>query len=154
MKYEKTQIGWLMIVLVTIVIAILTILYLKKIGNHPLPLNVYIILTGIFVLVLLVFYKLKISVDNSGIHIIYGVGLVHIKINPEKINQVSTVKTPWYSGFGIRITEKGMLYNIQGHDAVEISYLEGTTKTVQIGSDDAIMLKQFIEKAYNVKGTL
>jgi hypothetical protein len=151
MKYEKAQTGWFIIVLFSTVIAILTICYLMNIGSRPLPLDVYIILATIFILLLLVFYRLKIRVDNSAIHIIYGIGLVHIRINPEKINQVTIVKTPWYSGLGIRITEKGMLYNIQGQNAVEISYLKGEVKTVQIGSNDALALKQFIENTYNVK---
>lgn len=151
MKYEKVQTGWIIIVLFSVVILSLTICYLMKIGNHPLPGGVYIILTAIFVLVLLLFYRLKITVDNSGIHVIYGIGLVNIKINPEKINQVTIVKTPWYTGLGIRITDRGMLYNIQGQYAVEISYVKGKVKTVQVGSNDALALKQFIEKKYNVK---
>lgn len=122
-----------------------------KIGNNPLTLNVYIIFTSIFVLVLLIFYRLKIRVDNSGIHIIYGIGLIHIKIKPEKINHVRVVATPWYYGLGIRVTDKGMLYNIQGTNAIEISYTKGNIKTVQIGSNDALILKQFIDKIYNVK---
>ena len=154
MKYEKAQIGWLMIVLFSIVSINLTICYLMKIGNRPLPLDVYIILMSIIVLVLLVFYRLKIRVDNLGIHIIYGIGLVYININPEKINHVRVVKTPWYSGLGIRVTGKGMLYNIQGSHAIEISYVKGNIKTVQIGSNDALGLKQFIEKTYNVKEPL
>ncbi len=40
-----------------------------KIGNHPLPFEVYIILATLFIVVLLIFYRLKIRVDNSGIHI-------------------------------------------------------------------------------------
>lgn len=151
MKYEKAQTGWFMIVLFSVVIVNITICYVLKIGNHPLPLNVYIILATIFVLVLLTFYRLKIRVDNSGIHIIYGIGLVHIRINPKKINRVTIVKTRWYSGLGIRITDKGMLYNIQGQNAVEICYVKGKIKTVQVGTNDAQALKQFIEKTYNVE---
>lgn len=150
MKYEKIQIGWLMIIILSLLIINLTISYLMKIGDNPLPFTAFIPIIAIFILVLLVFYSLKIRVDNSGIHIIYGIGLVHIKINPEKINQVRIVKTPWYYGWGIRFTGKGMLYNIQGQDAIEISYSKGKNKTVLIGSNDAIALKDFIEKKYNV----
>ncbi len=150
MTYEKTQTGWLTIFIFSIVMVNLTVCYILEIGTSPLPLEVYLILMSIFALLLLVFYRLKIKVDGSGIHIVYGIGLIHIKIEPEKINRVTVVKTPWYAGFGIRITEKGMLYNIQGLNAVEISYLKGTNKTVQIGSNDALGLKHFLEKAYPV----
>jgi hypothetical protein len=151
MKYEKVQIGWFMIILFSIIIISLTICYLMKIGDSPLPLKVYLTLIISFVLVLLTFYRLKIRVDDSGIHIIYGIGLVNVMIKPEKINLVSVIKTSWFSGFGIRITENGMLYNIQGENAIEISYeLNGKNKNVQVGTNDVLALKEFIEKKYNV----
>jgi hypothetical protein len=152
MKYEKVQIGWFMILLFSIIIISLTICYLMKIGDSPLPLKVYLTLIISLVLVLLTFYRLKIRVDDSGINIIYGIGLVNVMIKPEKINLVSVIKTSWFSGFGIRITENGMLYNIQGQNAIEISYeLKGKNKTVQIGSNDILALKEFIERKYKVR---
>ena len=111
-----------------------------------MPLELHLVLMLVFILVLLTFYKLTIRVDHLGIHILYGIGLVHIKISPERINWVKVIKTPWYYGYGIRLTEKGMLYNIQGKTAVEISYFKKTNKTVQIGSNDASGLKHFIEE--------
>ena len=154
MRYEKIQTGWIIIILISIIICSLTICYFMKIGSKPLSLIGYVISTAIFVLVLLVFYRLKVRVDNLGIHIIYGIGLVHIIIKPEKVNYVRIVKTPLSSGLGIRITEKGMLYNIQGQDTVEISFLREQSKIVRIGSNDAFALKAFIEKKYNVNQPL
>ncbi len=156
MKYEKTQTGWLLIAIISLVMMSLTIGYLTKLGTNPLSLMGYVILMAILIFVLLMFYKLKIRVDDLGIHVIYGFGLIHIKINPEKVNQVKIVKTPWYYGFGIRFIGRGMLYNIQGPHAVEIAYSKGTSKgkTVLIGSDDTIALKDAIEKRYNVSEPL
>lgn len=149
MKYEKVQTGWFMIIIFSFIIVCLTISYLLKIGDNPLPTMAFIPMILLFVIFFLIFYRLKIRVDDSGIHIIYGIGLIHIKINPGEIIQIKIVKTPWLYGLGIRITEKGMLYNIQGGDAVEISYFNGKSKTVLIGSNDAIALKDFIEKKYS-----
>lgn len=134
MKYEKTQIGWLMILIFSLIIIQLTLAYCYQLGDNPLPLGAFIALSLLFILLLLVFYRLKIRVDSSGIHVIYGIGLIHININPQEIYQVSAVKTPWFYGLGIRFTGKGMLYNIQGFHAVEIYYLDGKKKTVLIGS--------------------
>lgn len=149
MKYEKVQTGWFMIIIFSLIIVCLTISYLMKIGDNSLPTIVFIPMIVSFIIFFLIFYRLKIRVDDSGIHIIYGIGLIHIKIKPEKVNQVGVVKTPLYYGLGIRITEKGMLYNIQGRDAVQVSYFKGKDKTVLIGSNDAIALKDFIEEKYS-----
>jgi hypothetical protein len=151
MIYEKVQTGWFLIILFSIIICSVTLCYLLELGNKPLSLTGYIISTTILASVLLVFFRLKVKVDDLGIHIVYGIGLVHILIKPEEINYVSVVKTPFTSGLGIRMTEKGMLYNVQGLDAVEISFFEGKSKIVQIGSNDAVSLKAFIEQKYNIK---
>lgn len=148
MKYEKTQTGWLMIVIFSLIIIQLTLAYLYQLGDKPLPLGVFIALALLFIVLLLCFYQLKIRVDQYGIHVIYGIGLIHIKINPQKIYNVSVIKTPWYYGLGIRFTGKGMLYNIQGLNAIEISYLDGKQKTALVGSNEPELLKAFIEKEY------
>lgn len=149
MKYQRTQVGWWMIALMTLIIVNVTLDYFLKFGNRPLPLSAYLILLFVFISVFLIFYKLKIVVDQSTIHIVYGVGFVHIKIKPETIHSVKVVKVPWMYGWGIRFTNKGMLYNIQGRRAVELYYrTNGKEKRVWIGSDDPASLKDFIEKAY------
>lgn len=149
MKYQKTQIGWWMIGLLSMIIIHLTLDYFLKFGNRPLPLSAYLVLLFVFVIVLLIFYNLKIVVDQSTIHIVYGIGLVHFKIKPEIIHSVKVVKVPWIYGWGIRFTSKGMLYNIQGRKAVELLYRRnGKEKRVLIGSGDPESLKDFIEKTY------
>ncbi|MEQ7799955.1 hypothetical protein ABDJ41_09075 [Pedobacter sp. ASV1-7] len=150
MKYEKVQIGWGMILIFSIVVICLTISYLMKIGDNPLPTKVFVPIIASFILFILIFYRLKIRVDDEGIHIIYGIGLIHIKINPLEIIQIKIIKTSLSQGLGIRITEKGMLYNIQGRDAIEMTYFNGKSKTVLIGSKDTIALKEFIEKKYSL----
>lgn len=148
MKYQSTQTGWLMIIVFSLTIALITLSYLLEFGDNPLPFSVYIILLFVFIAVLLVYYRLKIVVDGTKINVIYGIGLVHFKIKPEVIHSVKVVKVLWIYGLGIRYTSKGMLYNIQGRNAVEISYQDGKEKTVLIGCKEPIELKGFIEKAF------
>lgn len=150
MKYQSTQTGWLMIIVFSLAIIHITLSYLLEFGDHPLPFSVYVILLLVFIAVLLVFYRLKIVVDESKINVIYGIGLVHFKLTPEVVHSVKIVKVPWVYGLGIRYTSKGMLYNIQGRNAVEISYWDGKEKTVMIGCKEPIELKSFIEKAFHV----
>lgn len=151
MKYESNQTGWFFITIILAVLIVVTTGYYYQLGNNPLPTNVFQLLLFVFILILINFYKLKIRVDDTGINILYGIGLIHIKLQPGSITSVQTVKTSWLYGFGIRITLKGMLYNIQGRDAVRISYVEdGKSKTVTIGSEDPDKLKTFLEKKYKV----
>jgi hypothetical protein len=150
MKYEKNQTGWVLVILFSLIILNLTIAYLKQSGSNPLPLNAFVALLVLFLTAILIFYRLKIRVDNSGLHVIYGIGLVHVRINPEKVFDVRIVKSPWYYGLGIRFTPKGMLYNVQGLTAVRLSYLQGENKTVTIGSNDPERLKKVLEHKYSL----
>ncbi len=150
MRYEKKQIGWLAVIVFSIIILNITVAYLKQTGSNPLPLNAFIILLVIFSTALLIFFRLKIKVDDHGIHLIYGIGLVHININPENVFDARIVKSPWYYGLGIRYAKRGMLYNIQGLTAVRLTYFEGKPKTVTIGSNDPENLKKVLEDKYGL----
>ncbi len=150
MIYEKSQIGWALVVIFTLIIINITVAYLKQYGNNPLAFNAFIVLVVLFSTALLTFYKLTIRVDQAGVHVIYGMGLVHIKINPEKVLDVRVVKSPWYHGLGIRFTPAGMLYNIHGLTAVRLTYFKGKTKRVTIGSNDPENLKKVLEDKYGL----
>lgn len=150
MKYEKSQTGWFMVGIFLLIFIHLTIAYYFQLGNKPLSTTAFATLVVVFIIILLCFYRLKICVDDVGIHIIYGIGLIRIKIAPTKVVQVKIVRNPWYFGWGIRFTNKGMLYNIQGSSAVEISYIDGKNKTVRIGTDDPLALKEFLERKYEI----
>lgn len=150
MTYDRTQVGWLVINLMVLVILVMSAAYLSQWGTRPLPLYGFIILATVFCFFLLMFFKMRIRINDQGIHIIYGIGLVHIRIKPERIQRAEIVRVPWYYGLGIRVTPRGMLYSIQGLDAVEIEYLKGSRKRVLLGSDDCRNLKNFIDNKYRV----
>jgi hypothetical protein len=150
MKYDHTQTGWLMVNIMGLSIFIITLAYLNRWGSQPIPGWGFMVMVALFVLVTSLFYKLRIRIDNEAIHIIYGIGLIHIRIRPERVDRVRVVRNPWYYGLGIRFTPRGMLYNIQGRDAVEIEYFRGISRRVCIGSDDSRNLKRFIERKYGV----
>ncbi|WP_353134131.1 hypothetical protein [Pseudopedobacter sp.] len=151
MKYESNQTGWLFIILISATVIVITFSYYLQLGDNPLSMNSLRLALFVFILILINFYKLKIRVDDTGINILYGIGLIHIKIQPDAMVSVQTVKTSWLSGFGIRITFNGMLYNIQGRDAVRINYFQdGKSKTLTIGSKEPDKLKVFLERKYKV----
>ena len=149
MTYERTQIGWWFSVNLILVIIAISLAYYFQIGDRPLP-SVFQLVVFVLILILINFYKLKLKVDQTGINILYGIGLVHIKIQPERIESVKPIKTKWITGFGIRITMNGMLYNIQGREAVKITYYKnGSLETVNIGCENAMELATFLNKKYH-----
>lgn len=80
----------------------------------------------------------------------YGIGLIRIRFKIDKLEATQIIKTPWYYGLGIRVTPKGMLYNIQGSKAVEIKYLgNGKSKSVMIGTAEPELLVKALEDNFN-----
>lgn len=150
MKYDNTQMGWLILNLMGLIVFFITIAYVNRWGNQPIPTWGFIFMVVLFVLIASLFYKLRIRIDEEAIHIVYGIGLIHIRIKPQRVDRVRVVRNPWYYGMGIRLTPRGMLYSIQGMDAVEIEYFKGISKRVRIGSDDCLNLKRFLEQKYNL----
>jgi hypothetical protein len=156
MTYNKSQIGWTMIAVFTLIPLQISYSFFKQ-GQTQLPLSVYIILMIVMIAVLLNFYKLTIKADQSTIQVIFGIGLLNFKIRPKKILKMEMVKTPWYYGLGIRVTPKGMLYNVHGLQAVEITYLDAKNfnsagmKTVMIGTRDPQNLLGYLESEYRGK---
>src|SRR5690606_26802235 len=149
MKYENVQIGWFFIAVMLLVMLSITVGYYYQLGDNPLPANVFQLLIFIFSLVILNFYRLKIKIDETGINLLYGIGLIHININPDSVEHIKVVRTSWLAGFGIRITLKGVLYNIQSRDAVQLAYTkEGKNKTVSIGCRNPEEMKAVLQRRY------
>ena len=96
------------------------------------------------------FYKLTVELSDSTLKLTYGIGLIRIKFKIDELLQTNIIRTPWYYGLGIRITPKGMLYNIQGLKAIKIDYTSsGKRKSVMIGTPEPDQLKKALE--YNWK---
>lgn len=149
MKYKKTQIGWLSILIFAPVIFLLYMVYAYQWGNYPIPFIALILITSLFVIICAMFYKLTIEMHGSALMIIYGIGLIRIKINIDELKHVESIKTPWYYGLGIRITPEGMLYNIKGLKAVKIEYTsKGKNKVVMIGTAEPERLIQALEENF------
>ena len=149
MEYRKSQIGWLLIGLFSAVSIFIVLDYLNQWGTKPLTRIPFLIILSIQILVLLLFYKLTIIVKQSVLILVYGIGLIRISISIEKLLEVESIKIPWYYGLGIRITPKGMLYNIQGLNALKLVYQKkGNLKTVMLGTPEPEVLKRYLESHF------
>ena len=153
MNYQRSQTGWIMIILFTLIPVQISYSYFKQ-GPAQLPTSVYIVLMTIMIGVLLTFYKLKVTADQSAIRISFGIGLIKFNLKPLKLRKIEIITVPWYYGLGIRMTPQGMLYNVHGSKAVRITYQEDTAqnpaneKTVTIGTDDPQGLHDYLQSQY------
>ena len=137
MKYEKSQIGWVMISVFGTLLSLLIIIRLTLWDSTQLPDSLFIIAISVSFLFLLLFYKLKIKIEAREIQVIFGIGVVKIKIKPQEISNVETIKVPWWYGWGIRLTPKGWLYNVNGNRAVYFNYMsDEKAKRVMLGTED------------------
>jgi hypothetical protein len=131
--YQKTQFG--KITAISLVSALLIIGYFGVYySNFPSLLLVALVLFGILLLSLILFYKLTVIVDDHNIQIIFGIGLIKKRFNLKDINSCRSVKNRWYYGLGIRLTPHGWLYSVSGLRAVEILMKDG--KKYRIGTND------------------
>ena len=151
--YKKSQYGWLLIVVVMGVLIFLFLSYLYQWGDNPIPFLPFLLITLLFVVVFVLFYKLTIEISGSKLRLIYGTGIVRFVFTIDQLNRVEAIKTPWYWGLGIRITPKGMLYSIQGLSAVRLEFMsKGRHKKVMVGTPEPEKLAQRLKESFGQKG--
>lgn len=96
-------------------------------------------------MVLILFYKLDIQVNDQNLKFGFGIGLIHRSIPLNQIIEAKAVKNPLWSGWGIRMHPAYTLYNVSGFDAVELT-LKGKRRKVRIGTNVAQELSQYINE--------
>ncbi|SEB05067.1 hypothetical protein SAMN05443550_10964 [Pedobacter hartonius] len=79
---KNSQTGWIMIGLFLLISIQITDSFLRF-GTSHLPLGAFISLMALMIAVILTFFRLTIKADEKCIHVIFGIGLVYIKIRPE-----------------------------------------------------------------------
>ena len=97
----------------------------------------WIILGAVAALLLVLawlFSSLTVQVNDDGVIWHFGPGLWHHKLAWSEIQSAEPTRTKWWYGWGIRLTPRGLLYNIAGFDAVAVSRTNG--KTTMIGTDE------------------
>lgn len=123
MEYKRRQYGSLTIGSILIVVAILASVSLL---SEDLDASIFITIPIIaLALVGLLFMSLTVRVEAAYVRLSFGVGLVRRKIPMERIESVNPVRNSWWYGLGIRLTPHGWMWNIQGLDAVELTYVDG-----------------------------
>ncbi len=122
---KRTQIGWVVI----LIIAIIDICAFFQIP-YSSGKNIFF---GITTLVLLLSYNLTIRVTDEYVKFTLGIGLIRGKY---KLSDIATCRPDSYfsMGWGIRLRENGILYNVSGNKAIELTFKHKSGK-VWLGTD-------------------
>ena len=126
--YRHRQTGTLIIVLVGIAV-ILAVGLMATIAVHPVAVGVVILL----LVCIAMFNSLSVEVTRETVRVRFGPGLIGKNFSTSAIREASTVRNPWYYGWGIRWIPRGWLFNVSGLDAVELVMLDG--RVYRIGTD-------------------
>ena len=107
-------------------------------GRRPgtLLMGAVLITLGIF------FSSMTVKVDRGQLAVFFGPGFAWTRFPLKDIERIRYAKNPWYYGWGIHLTPHGWLYNVSGHDSVEIGLSSG--KTCRIGTDEPEMLMEAV----------
>ena len=95
------------------------------------------------------FAVLTVRVSEDQVAWSFGGGRIGRKLAIERIQAVEARKTPWYWGWGIRLTPSGWLWRSHGLDAVWLGYDDG--KQTGIGTQDPKGLLRAVNLALEVR---
>jgi len=141
--YRHTQVGWVILGFFAAVgLLVLKSLPPEAAGAARAPLLV------VASLVLLLFCALTVEVDAEAIRVRLGIGLVRKRIPLAEAVSWRAVRNPWYSGWGIKLGPRGVLWNVSGFRAVEIDLPDG--RRFRIGTDEPEELVRAITQAKGV----
>ena len=136
-RYKHTQIGH---VIIWSLLAIILIASGGLVGHHAPPAIISIILLVCLVL----FYRLKITIEDETLCASFGPGIIRKKVRLSDIIGCEPIRIRWWYGWGIHLTPYGWLYNVSGFDAVAITLRDG--KKLALGTDDPLGLVDAIRR--------
>jgi len=146
MNYKHTQIGYLILFSLLVVIVLFGFILTQNEFNYSILVFMLLIL-----LILASFSSLNVVVDEKHLRIKFGYGIFKKRFVLREIVSVKTVKNPWYYGWGIRVWfwPYMLIYNVSGFDAVEITMKNG--KRYRIGTDEPAKLEGVILQSIEQK---
>ena len=138
-RYRHTQIGYLIIVSMVIIIVPLGIT-LAITGMNWFAIGLVGAAVG-----LVLFYSLTVVIREHEVEVRFGLGLIKKRFKLSEIESCQIVRNHWYDGWGIHLTSHGVLYNVSGLNAVEIKLR--TDQKCRIGTDVPQELQEAIQQA-------
>jgi hypothetical protein len=127
--------------LIVILVAALGIFALGPRSPLPVTLSVAVLLIGFGVL----FSSLTVEISDGELRFHFGPGFWRKRFAIAEVVAADPTRSSWWEGWGIRITPRGMLYNVSGKDAVEIKLRSG--QDFRIGTDEPEALAEALRRA-------
>ena len=141
-RYEHTQVGYLIIVVVVAAMVAIGII-LATAGINWIAIVVLVVLA----VALVSFPSLTVVIWEEEVVVQFGPRSIRKRFKLNEIQSCQAVKIPWYYGWGIRLTPHGILFRVSGFQAVEINLRTG--KRYLIGTDVPQELEEAIRQAIN-----
>lgn len=138
--YQHTQIGYLIIGLVGIGIAVFLALMLTGAVSALVAGVCFALIVALFL-----FATLTVEVSDEKFSFRFGIGLIGKSVPIADIDHCAISSFSWYYGWGIRYTPRGWLYCVSGLTAVTLELKNG--KAIQVGTDDAEGLASAVTNA-------
>ena len=120
MAYRHTQIGWAMIVILGVIIAILAGAAAASGGFASVVLFSVVVLLAVC---LVLFISQTVIVDDEHIELRMGPGLIRRRIPVAEVESVDRERLPWWAvAYGIRMSVDGkrQLWRVSGSDTVDL----------------------------------
>ena len=93
----------------------------------------------------LLFSSLTVQIRDGELRFHFGPGFWRKRFLLTEVTGADVTRSSWWEGWGIRITPRGMLYNVSGIDAVKITLRSG--QNFRIGTDEPEELAQALRMA-------
>jgi hypothetical protein len=137
--YRHTQVSY--VTLVVMLVAALGIVALGRLS----PLPVAFVVAGLIIVSAVLFSSFTVEINDRELRFHFGPGFWRKRFPLTEIVGANATRSSWWEGWGIRITPRGMLYNVSGTDAVDITLRSG--QHFRIGTDEPEVLVQSVRKA-------
>lgn len=137
--YKHTQIGYLMLVVTVMVLALFVWVHLMAAAETPsVDSGTNLLLTAVMVFIvgiLASFSTLTTLLDETYLRVAFGFGIFSKKFLLRDIASVRVMKNSWWYGWGIRfwLRPRMWIFNVSGFDAVEIVMRD--KRVYRIGTD-------------------
>lgn len=145
--HKEFTIAWIILFFLILTGAVVVYVYYFGSNAGTEDMTGLVIFEVITAVVLLNFYGLKVQVGDK-LTASFGIGLIRKRIQFADIQSVKSVTNPWYYGWGVRIIPNGLMFNVTGSKAVEISF-NNTNRVFRIGTKNPEVLIKEIEQRLN-----
>jgi hypothetical protein len=137
--YRHTQVGY--VTLTVLLVVAFAVAALSSRSARPVTLGVASVLAICAVL----FSSLTVEITDGELGLHFGPGFWRKRFALIEVAATNPSRSSWWEGWGIRITPRGLLYNVSGTNAVEIELRSG--QRFRIGTDEPEALVQALRTA-------